>query len=223
MYKATLWLAGAQHSLRYRQQTAASSHRFGLCLGSWLAPSGIFLSNNVVDELRLSARLALLGILFKDGRRGAVVRWLSPLYCSFLLLPPFPSASLNSSGTWSGQNCAPHPKVLIKKKKADSQDKMDLLQLLVWQSMLRSINQSCSLGCKWKRAEMHLFFHKLVVKTHLRGGSCERGWVCKGGEAPRQSLLRSPRSPERSRSLRADQSHRWVPALPSHLGRRRES
>lgn len=117
MYKATLWLAGAQHPLRYRQQTAASSHRFGLCLGSWLAPSGIFLSNNVVDELRLSARLALLGILFKDGRRGAVVRWLSPLYCSLLLLPPFPSASLNSSGTWSGQNCAPHPKVLIKKKR----------------------------------------------------------------------------------------------------------
>lgn len=135
-YKAVLCLASAQRSLHYGQQAASSSHRFGLCFISWLAPSGIFLLNNV-DEHRLSATLALLGIFFKEGRRGAVMQWLSPLYCSLLVLPPFPSASLNSNRTWSAQDCAPHLRANWKKK-ADSQDVMDLLHLLVQQSTLLS-------------------------------------------------------------------------------------
>lgn len=109
MYKTILCRASAQCSLHNRQQTASASHRFGLCLVSWFAPSGFFLLTNVVDEHRLPAPL---GILFKDGRRGAAGQWLSPLYCSLLHLP-----SCQPEQTLVSPRLCPTPQGAINKKK----------------------------------------------------------------------------------------------------------
>lgn len=79
MHKAILWLDRAQLSWHNRQQ--------------FLLLTGLVLS------AQESCKTNTLGIFLKDGRRGPVVQWPIPLYCSLLCLAYLPHTSLNFNGT----------------------------------------------------------------------------------------------------------------------------